>query len=122
MLGMVFLRLNWLHHLEINQKPQIARWVKIGRSQSTLTITMRMLTTEIKLKQALLKDDWVITADPLKIKIDGIKLEIDLAAEKVIAAQKAGRKIAVEIKSFLNASVITVVARRSGRFRLYRGN
>ncbi|WP_088243416.1 element excision factor XisH family protein [Calothrix rhizosoleniae] len=40
-------------------------------------------------KQALLKDDWVITADPLKIKIEGVKLEIDLAAEKVIAAQKA---------------------------------
>ena len=37
----------------------------------------------------------------------GVKLEIDLAAEKVLAAQKAGKKIAVEIKSFLNTSVIT---------------
>ncbi|NEQ87450.1 MAG: fatty-acid oxidation protein subunit alpha, partial [Moorea sp. SIO2I5] len=37
-------------------------------------------------KQALLKDDWIITADPLKIKIEGVKLEIDLAADKVIAA------------------------------------
>jgi hypothetical protein len=58
-------------------------------------------------KQALLKEDWVITADPLKIKIEGVKLEIDLAAEKVLAAQKEGKKIAVEIKSFLKTSVIT---------------
>lgn len=28
-------------------------------------------------KQALLKEQWVITADPLKIKIEGVKLEID---------------------------------------------
>lgn len=58
-------------------------------------------------KNALLKEQWAITADPLKIKIEGVKLEIDLAAEKVLAAEKEGRKIAVEIKSFLNASVIT---------------
>ncbi len=34
-------------------------------------------------KQALIKEQWIITADPLKIKIEGVKLEIDLAAEKV---------------------------------------
>lgn len=28
-------------------------------------------------KQALLKEQWVITADPLKIKVEGVKLEID---------------------------------------------
>ncbi|WP_229454744.1 XisH family protein [Nostoc sp. CHAB 5715] len=58
-------------------------------------------------KQALLKEQWVITADPLKIKIERVKFEIDLTAEKILAADKAGRKIAVEIKSFLNSSVIT---------------
>ena len=58
-------------------------------------------------RNALVKEQSLITADPLKIKIDGVKLEIDLAAEKVIAAEKEGRKIAVEIKSFLNASAIT---------------
>jgi hypothetical protein len=71
-------------------------------------------------KQALLKDDWVITADPLKIKIEGIKLEIDLAAEKVLAAQKAGQKIAVEIKSFLKTSVITDFHAALGQFLNYR--
>ncbi|MEQ9485973.1 XisH family protein [Coleofasciculus sp. F4-SAH-05] len=71
-------------------------------------------------KQALLKEDWVITADPLKLKIEGVKLEVDLAAEKIIAAQKAERKIAVEIKSFLNTSVITDFHAALGQFLNYR--
>lgn len=58
-------------------------------------------------KQSLLKEQWVITADPLLLKIDQVKFEIDLAAEKVLVAEKAGQKIAVEIKSFLNPSVMT---------------
>ncbi|MEH2424684.1 MAG: element excision factor XisH family protein [Nostoc sp.] len=29
-------------------------------------------------KQALLKEQWVITADPLKIRIERVKFEIDL--------------------------------------------
>jgi len=71
-------------------------------------------------KQALLKQQWVITADPLIIKIGGVKLEIDLAAEKVVAAEKAGRKIAVEIKSFLNPSTITDFHAALGQFLNYR--
>ncbi|NEO65900.1 MAG: fatty-acid oxidation protein subunit alpha, partial [Moorea sp. SIO4G2] len=71
-------------------------------------------------KEALQKDDWIITADPLKIKIEGVKLEIDLAADKVIAAQKAERKIAVEIKSFLNTSAITDFHAALGQFLNYR--
>ncbi|MBN3910800.1 MAG: XisH family protein [Nostoc sp. NMS1] len=71
-------------------------------------------------KQALLKEQWVITADPLKIRIERVKFEIDLAAEKVLAADKAGRKIAVEIKSFLNSSVITDFHSALGQFLNYR--
>jgi hypothetical protein len=71
-------------------------------------------------KQALLKEQWTITADPLKIKIDGVKLEVDLAAEKVLAAEKAGRKIAVEIKSFLSPSAITDFHAALGQFLNYR--
>lgn len=71
-------------------------------------------------KNALLKEEWIITADPLTIKIDGVKLEIDIAAEKVIAAEKEGRKIAVEIKSFLNPSTITDFHAALGQFLNYR--
>jgi XisH protein len=71
-------------------------------------------------KQALIKEQWIITADPLKIKIEGVKLEIDLAAEKVFAAEKVGRKIAVEVKSFLNPSTITDFHAALGQFLNYR--
>ena len=71
-------------------------------------------------RQALLKQQWVITADPLIIKIEGVKLEIDLAAEKVFAAEKAGRKIAVEVKSFLNSSAIADFHSALGQFLNYR--
>jgi hypothetical protein len=71
-------------------------------------------------KQALKKEQWIITADPLKIKIEGVKLEIDLAAEKVFAAEKVGRKIAVEVKSFLNPSTITDFHAALGQFLNYR--
>jgi XisH protein len=70
-------------------------------------------------KQALAKEQWIITEDPLKIKIGGVKLEIDLAAEKVVAAEKEGRKIAVEIKSFLNPSTITDFHAALGQFLNY---
>lgn len=49
-------------------------------------------------KTALIKDGWTITNDPLTIRIDRVKLEVDLAAEKVFAAEKDGQKIAVEVK------------------------
>lgn len=71
-------------------------------------------------RKALLKEQWVITADPLTIKIEGVKFEIDLAAEKVFAAQKAGRKIAVEVKSFLNNSALTDFHVALGQFLNYR--
>jgi hypothetical protein len=71
-------------------------------------------------KQALLKEQWVITADPLTIKIEGVRFEIDLAAEKIFAAEKAGRKIAVEVKSFLSNSVITDFHVALGQFLNYR--
>ena len=46
-------------------------------------------------KTALQKDGWLITNDPLHIRVGGvIDMYIDLGAEKVIAAQKSRSKIA----------------------------
>jgi hypothetical protein len=39
-----------------------------------------------------------LVPDPLTIRIDRVKLEIDLGAEKVFAAEKNGQKIAIEDK------------------------
>jgi hypothetical protein len=58
-------------------------------------------------RSALEKDGWIVTDDPLYISIDDVDFKIDLAAEKVIAATKNNRKIAVEIKSFIGSSTVT---------------
>ncbi len=55
-------------------------------------------------KEALIKEGWLITHDPLSLKEWDPKWEIDLGAEKIIAAEKESEKIAVEVKSFLNES------------------
>jgi XisH protein len=59
--------------------------------------------------EALLKDGWIITHDPLVLKHKnlGAKLEIDLGLEKIIIADKESQKIAVEVKSFLKASMVS---------------
>ena len=56
---------------------------------------------------ALEKDGWVITRDPFNLvsKEDNIDYEVDLGAEKLIAAERGVEKIAVEIKSFLKTSL-----------------
>jgi XisH protein len=71
-------------------------------------------------KNALEKDGWTITHDPLPLKIGTIRLQVDLGAEKLIAAQKNNQKIAVEIKSFLRASKITDFYQAFGQFLPYK--
>ena len=53
---------------------------------------------------ALKKDGWTITHDPFKVRWKTRKLQVDLGAEKLIAAEKDARRIAVEIKSFIGAN------------------
>jgi hypothetical protein len=46
-------------------------------------------------KNALVKDGWDITDDPYTIRYEEMTLQADLAAERTIAAERAGRKIVV---------------------------
>jgi hypothetical protein len=69
---------------------------------------------------ALEKDGWIITHDPLSVKVDEIDFYIDLGAERILAAQKAGQKIAVEIKSFLGASEVSDFYVALGQTLTYR--
>jgi len=71
-------------------------------------------------KQALEKQQWVITHDPLRFKFGQVNFQVDLGAEKLLAAEKADEKIAVEIKSFLNASAVTDFYTALGQFLSYR--
>ncbi len=54
-----------------------------------------------KVRVALEKDGWTITADPYTLVWGKDSLFVDLAAERFIAAEKENEKIAVEIKSFI---------------------
>lgn len=70
---------------------------------------------------ALEKDGWRITSDQLTFTIGGVKMSVDLTAEKMIAAEREGRKIAVEIKSFLEqSSAIYEFHTALGQFMNYR--
>lgn len=69
---------------------------------------------------ALQRDGWMITHDPYRLSSGGAELFIDLGAEKLIAAQKEGTKIAVEIKSFLSSSKISDFYNALGQFLTYK--
>jgi len=71
-------------------------------------------------KTALEKEGWLITHDPYALQSGTLELYVDLGAEKVIAAEKRGQKIAVEIKSFLSPSKITELYAALGQFIIYR--
>jgi XisH protein len=71
-------------------------------------------------KRGLIKEGWTITDDPLYIAFGGVDMYIDLAAEKLIAAEKGGRRIAVEIKSFVSPSLVTDFHTALGQFLNYR--
>ncbi|PSM50207.1 fatty-acid oxidation protein subunit alpha [Chroococcidiopsis sp. CCALA 051] len=71
-------------------------------------------------KLALQKDGWIITHDPYRLRYGVADIYIDLAAEEAIAAEKAGRKIAVEVKSFVSGSTISEFHTALGQFLNYR--
>jgi len=71
-------------------------------------------------REALEKENWHITNDPLRIPIGGSHLEIDLAAEMVFGAEKGGLEIAVEVKSFLSKSFMNNFHEAIGQYLDYR--
>lgn len=71
-------------------------------------------------KTALQKDGWTITHDPYRLRYGVADVYIDLAAEAAIAAVKEGRKIAVEVKSFVSGSTISEFHTALGQFLNYR--
>jgi len=73
-----------------------------------------------QVKNALIKDGWNITHDPLIIRIsEAVKLQIDLAAESALAAERNSEKIAVEIKSFIGDSDISAFHTALGQYLNY---
>jgi hypothetical protein len=71
-------------------------------------------------RNALEKDGWTVTKDPLTLTVGADRVHIDLAAERMLAAEKGIRKIAVEIKTFASASKIADLEDALGQYILYR--
>ena len=70
-------------------------------------------------RNALIKDGWTITHDPLKLKWGSKDMCVDLGAEQLLAAEKDARKIAVEVKSFLGPSEMSNLEQALGQYVLY---
>lgn len=71
-------------------------------------------------RNALIRDGWVITHDPLHIEFGGFDFFVDLGAESLIGANRDGRQIAVEVKSFAGASSLSDFHAAVGQFVNYR--
>lgn len=71
-------------------------------------------------RHALEKDGWTITHDPYYLKVGSVEMYIDLGAELILAAEREGQKIAIEVKSFLGASSISEFHMALGQFINYR--
>jgi hypothetical protein len=71
-------------------------------------------------KNALTKDGWTITDDPYLIRYEDATLYADLAAERPLAAERADRRIVVEIKSFLGPSLYHDWEVALGQYEVYR--
>jgi hypothetical protein len=71
-------------------------------------------------KDALTKDGWEITHDPFPVDYGDVQMQIDLGAERLLAATKDKTIIAVEIKSFINPSAISEFHTAVGQYLNYR--
>lgn len=70
-------------------------------------------------KTALIKDGWTVADKSLTFMVGKRPAMIDIAAEKVLIAERNAQKIAVEVKSFLSPSPMTDLEKALGQFMLY---
>jgi hypothetical protein len=71
--------------------------------------------------RALSAEGWTITDDPLRLEYGDRNMYVDLGAEQsTLGAEKAGRKIAVEIQSFLGMSPLRDLQEAVGQYQVYQ--
>ncbi len=71
-------------------------------------------------KHALQKDGWRITHDPLRLVIGVDTMFVDLAAERLITAERGTEHIAVEIKGYTETTSINGFHGVIGQYIHYR--
>ncbi len=95
----------------------------MGIAHLIVTISKTMPAKDIyhdAVKNALIKDGWTILSDPYLLRYEDADLYADLFAEKALFAEHEGRKIVVEIKSFINPSPMRDFENALGQYILYR--
>lgn len=71
-------------------------------------------------KDALIQDGWTITHDPFTVAFGSRRIYVDLGAERLLAATKGTQNIAVEVKSFVGASLVYDLERAIGQYAVYK--
>ncbi|MEB3189061.1 MAG: XisH family protein [Snowella sp.] len=72
-------------------------------------------------REALEKEGWFIIRDPYFLRVsENIGLFVDLAADKLLLAEREMLKIAVEVKSFVGLSNLSDFHLAVGQFLNYR--
>lgn len=72
-----------------------------------------------QVRNALIKDKWTITHDPLRLTWGSKDMYVDMGAERLIAAEKGTQKIAVEIKTFSSLSEMEDLEKAVGQYVVY---
>lgn len=70
-------------------------------------------------KNALVKDGWIVIDDPFQLKFGLRELFVDLGVKKLLSAKKKEKQILVEIKSFNNPSPVADLEQALGQYILY---
>ncbi len=70
--------------------------------------------------KALEADGWTITDEEFYLPFAARTAYIDILAEKPVTAEKAGRKIAVEVKTFGSAARMSELEKAVGQFVIYK--
>lgn len=72
-----------------------------------------------QVRNALTQDGWTITHDPLRLQWGLKDTFVDLGAERLLAAEKDHRRIAVEVKSFVGLSEMEDLEQAIGQYIVY---
>lgn len=118
------------HGLHVKRREQIegwgccrsspTRWIRDNNRLMCYTKFMAKDAIHDSIKNALIKDGWAITAEFLQIEYEELEIFADLVAEREpIVAEKQGKKIIVEVKTFAGCSFIRELQQALGQYDLY---
>ena len=66
------------------------------------------------------RDGWNVTDADYRLGFGGVDIYVDIAAEKLICAERGNQKVAIEVKSFIKPSTISEFHSALGQFINYR--